>query len=250
MAPCTVWPSLPQDMQMANVYEFGVSVGAKATHRKFPPPEGYVNFEKKIQVYKWYGFKPPPRWGGYSPRPIDFAMVGRMPPAIPAWHEQNGDVDPLHPAGAGWYGVVIMHTSPKSELYQAGVTSIIPCKEQLLNRYTSIAVEAWTAGMVSVCAEETDSVVGDGRSDWDRNGNWLTADDEYNDYDDYEAEDYDAEEESAPMAGHGDGDGVLDPIPSGDEEEVPSETEAEVEDPVDTPSAPSTWRVPWRWGRN
>ena len=35
MLPCPVWPSLPQDMQMYNVYEKGVAVGAKANVKRF-----------------------------------------------------------------------------------------------------------------------------------------------------------------------------------------------------------------------
>ena len=47
------------------------------------------------------------------------------------------DTDVLNPRGSGYYAVIKMDLAPHSSLYKdLQIRSVIPCKEQLLNRYT------------------------------------------------------------------------------------------------------------------
>jgi hypothetical protein len=78
--------------------------------------------------------------------------------------------------------VVVIELSARSVLYRTyNLRTVIACKEQLLNRYTSESAEAWPIDSLVITAADSPPTTalgsipeGVGR----RNGVWMTADDE------------------------------------------------------------------------
>ena len=94
----------------------------------------------------------------------------------------DGAPDVSNPRGCGYYAVVVIELAPHSSLYRDfGLRTVIPCKEQLLNRYASSTVEAWpidartTAPTATAQPSHLETIPeGVGR----RNGVWVSVDDE------------------------------------------------------------------------
>jgi hypothetical protein len=90
--------------------------------------------------------------------------------------------DVTNPRGSGYYAVVMIELAPHSSLYKDfRLRMVIPCKEQLLNRYASERVEAWPldALMIVPAAQAASGHFGsipEGVSR--RNGLWAPVDDE------------------------------------------------------------------------
>ena len=94
----------------------------------------------------------------------------------------DGTPDVSNPRGSGYYAVVVIELAPHSRLYQDfNLRTVIPCKEQLLNRYASRTVEAWPIDALTIAPKATAQPShletipeGVGR----RNGVWASVDDE------------------------------------------------------------------------
>ena len=120
---------------------------------------------------------------------MTWAMLKRYPVAVPA----TGHEDAVNPRGSGYYGVVKLDLAEHAILYTGlKVKTVIPCKEQLLNRYTSEYVEAWPLDTLTVVPIEHEyrgmPSIPEGVSN--RNGLWLNVDDELVETSDLVAEDY------------------------------------------------------------
>ena len=88
-----------------------------------------------------------------------------------------------------------MDLAPHSTLYKdLQIRSVIPCKEQLLNRYASEMVEAWPLDTLSIVPSATTSGSNQLRSIPEgvcqRNGLWARVDDEIVESADMEAEEF------------------------------------------------------------
>ena len=69
----------------------------------------------------------------------------------PALLPPDGTPDVLNPRGSGYYAVVVIELAPHSKLYKNfNLRTVIPCKEQLRNRYTSEIVEAWPLDALTI----------------------------------------------------------------------------------------------------
>ena len=63
----------------------------------------------------------------------------------------DGAPDVLNPRRSGYYAVVVIELAPHSKLYKNfNLRTVIPCKEQLLNRYAYEMVEAWPQDTLSI----------------------------------------------------------------------------------------------------
>ena len=147
--------------------------------RTFEKPRGYVDFADK-----WTWIKDntsvvkPDSWPTKDPPEHVWGLLRRYPVATSC----DGRPDPLNPRGSGYYAVVVIELSTRSILYRAyNLRTVIACKEQLLNRYTSATAEAWPidALVVAPAASPPTTALGAipegvGR----RNGVWLTTEDE------------------------------------------------------------------------
>ena len=94
----------------------------------------------------------------------------------------DGMPDTLNPRGSGYYAVVVIELAAHSRLRQVfNLRTVIPCKEQLLNRYTSKTVEAWPldALVIAPATSPPSTTLGPiPEGVGKRNGVWATADDE------------------------------------------------------------------------
>ena len=88
----------------------------------------------------------------------------------------------MNPRGSGYYAVVVIELSTRSILHRTyGLRTVIACKEQLLNRYTSGTAEAWPidALVVAPAPSPPATTLGPIPEGVDRrNGVWLTTLDE------------------------------------------------------------------------
>ena len=136
------------------------------------------------------GFRPPSSWVDGQPDDLTWAMLKRYPVAVPAL----GDEDEMNPRGSGYYGVVRLDLAEHAILYTGlKVKTVIPCKEQLLNRYTNEWVEAWPLDTLTVvpAASASSAMPSIPEGVFERNGLWLNVDDELVERADMMAEDYD-----------------------------------------------------------
>jgi len=118
-------------------------------------------------------------------------LLKRYPVAVPA----VGNEIEANPRGSGYYGVVRMDLAEHADLYRCmKIRTVIPCKEQLLNRYTYDMVEAWPLDTLLVIPGPPPSA-SSGLSSipegvFQRNGVWLQVEDELVDRADMVAEEY------------------------------------------------------------
>ena len=158
--------------------------------RTFPAPPGYVKWEMKIIYFKKLsGYKPPNTWEDGEPSPLTWELLKRYPVAVPC----IGDESPLNPRGSGYYGVVRLDLAEHSNLRtKMGIQTVVPCKEQLLNRYDYEYVEAWpTDTLAIVPAPDTGGSMPSIPEGVDRrNGVWVLVEDELANYADMEAEEF------------------------------------------------------------
>ena len=104
-----------------------------------------------------------------------------------------GDSNPLNPRGSGYYGVVRLDLAEHASLYaNMQIRTVIPCKEQLLNRYDYEMVEAWPQDTLSIvpAAAETGQMPSIPEGVFWRNGPWAHAQEEVVEQADMEAEEY------------------------------------------------------------
>ena len=145
---------MPQAMREYFIHERGIPCGVDRKERVFPAPPGYVPWAEKWRIYKTCpGFNPPDSWVNGEPPELVWALLKRYPVAVPC----VGDPDILNPRGSGYYAVVKMDLAPHSTLYKdMQIRPVIPCKEQLLNRYASeMMVEAWPLDTLSIVPSAT-----------------------------------------------------------------------------------------------
>jgi hypothetical protein len=126
-----------------------------------------------------------------EPSELTWALLKRYPVAVSC----IGDPDVLNPRGSGYYAVIKMDLAPHSTLYRdLQIRSVIPCKEQLLNRYASEMVEAWPLDALTIAPSATALGPNQLRSIpegvYQRNGLWARVDDEVADTADMEAEEF------------------------------------------------------------
>ena len=111
----------------------------------------------------------------------------------------DGRPDPLNPRGSGYYAVVVIELSARSALYRTyNLRTVIACKEQLLNRYTSETAEAWPIDslVIAPAVSPPTTTLGPIPEGVERrNGVWMTANDEMS-YGADRAEDEDPSEPS------------------------------------------------------
>jgi hypothetical protein len=134
--------------------------------------------------------KKPDTWPSEDPPEFVWKLLQRYPVATSC----DGRPDPLNPRGSGYYGVVVIELSTRSVLRTTyGLTSVIACKEQLLNRYTSGTAEAWPIDALVVASAPdppAPRMLGPILEKIDRqNGMWLTTDDEVDRHADREEND-------------------------------------------------------------
>ena len=181
---------MPQAMMEYLIHEKGFPCGPDKKERTFPKPPDYVPWAEKLAIFKKRrGFRPPNSWVDGQPDDLTWAMLKRYPVAVPAL----GDEDEVNPRGSGYYGVVRLDLAEHAILYTGlKVKTVIPCKEQLLNRYTNEWVEAWPLDTLTVVPSASASSgmpsIPEGVSA--RNGLWLNVDDELVERSDMIAEDY------------------------------------------------------------
>jgi hypothetical protein len=180
MEPFVGGEALPMMMMMeCLIYEKGIACGKSQDLRTFKKPSGYVDFAvKSDHIKKFSKFEKPSSWPTEDPPDYVWALLRRYPVATSC----DGQPDTLNPRGSGYYAVVVIELAAHSRLRQVyNLRTVIPCKEQLLNRYTSETVEAWPldALVIAPATSPPTTVLGPipegvGR----RNGVWMTADDE------------------------------------------------------------------------
>ena len=135
------------------------------------------------------GFRPPPAWVNGDPPEYVWALMKRYPVALTC----NKTPDVLNPRGSGYYAVIKIDLAPHSMLYdKMKIRTVIPCKEQLLNRYASDMVEAWPldarAVVPAAAATGSSQLASIPEGVHRRNGLWARVDDEIVDTADMEAE--------------------------------------------------------------
>ena len=92
-------------------------------------------------------YKPPKSWVNGNPPEHVWACLKRYPVAVPC----TGVPDVMNPRGSGYYAVVKIELASHSTLYRDfHLRTVTPCKEQLLNRYTSETVEAWPLDALTI----------------------------------------------------------------------------------------------------
>ena len=158
----------------------------------FPKPPGYVEWSEKLKYFKACAdYEPPQSWEDREPGEVTWALLKRYPVAVPC----SGSICPLNPRGSGHYGVIRMDLADHAELYRSmEIRTVIPCKEQLLNRYAYEMVEAWPVDTLSIVPAAATAEPGQLQSILEgvfrRNGLWAQAEDEIIDQADIEAEEY------------------------------------------------------------
>ena len=161
------------------IYEKGIACGKSPSLQTFKKPSGYVDFAVKWENIKEFtNFQKPSSWPTDDPPDYVWALLRRYPVATSC----DGRPDPLNPRGSGYYAVVVIELSTRSALHRNyGLRTVIACKEQLLNRYTSGTAEAWPidALVVAPAASPPTTALGSIPEGVDRrNGVWLTTLDE------------------------------------------------------------------------
>jgi hypothetical protein len=196
MEPFKGGEALPMMMMECLIYERGVLCGGSQEPRTFEKPRGYVDFAAK---WAWIKdnttFEKPDSWPTKDPPEHVWGLLRRYPVATSC----DGRPDPLNPRGSGYYAVVVIELSTRSILHRTyGLRTVIACKEQLLNRYTSGTAEAWPidALVVAPAPSPPATTLGPIPEGVDRrNGVWLTTEDEVERHAD-RAEDEDSSEPS------------------------------------------------------
>ena len=191
MEPFRGGEALPMMMMECLIYEKGIACGKTKTMRTFKRPAGYVDFGVKWeQIKKFTDYKKPDSWPSDDPPDHVWALLRRYPVATSC----DGAPDVSNPRGSGYYAVVVIELAPHSRLYQDfNLRTVIPCKEQLLNRYASRTVEAWPMDALTIAPRATAQpshleTIPEGVDR--RNGVWASVDDEVSWYAD-RAEDED-----------------------------------------------------------
>jgi hypothetical protein len=161
------------------IYEKGVLCGGSQEPRTFDRPRAYVDFAVKWELIKKSpAFVQPDSWPSTEVPEFVWGLLRRYPVATSC----DGHPDPLNPRGSGYYAVVVIELSTRSALRRIhGLQAVIACKEQLLNRYTSVTAEAWPidALVISSAPSPPTMTLGPIPEGFDRrNGVWLTTDDE------------------------------------------------------------------------
>jgi hypothetical protein len=179
MEPFRGGEALPMMMMECLIYEKGISCGKSQDLRTFQKPSGYVDFAVKWNhIKKFTKFVKPSSWPTEDPPEYVWALLRRYPVATSC----DGEPDMLNPRGSGHYAVVVIELAAHSILHQTyNLRTVIPCKEQLLNRYTSETVEAWPidALVIAPAIPPPTTVLGPiPEGVCKRNGVWMTADDE------------------------------------------------------------------------
>ena len=118
------------------------------------------------------GWKAPSSWVNNRPGVLTWAMLKQYPVAVPC----DGSENEFNPRGSGYYGVVKLELAEHCELRSVlGVLTVIPCKEQLYNRYDYPMVQAWPADTLAVTPATGElSPIPEGVDH--RNGVWSTVD--------------------------------------------------------------------------
>ena len=133
----------------------------------------------------------------------------------------TGVDDPICPRGSGYYGVVKLTLAEDSPLYRDfNYRTVIPCKEQLLNRYDYEMVEAWPHEVMAVEPVENPGTETIPEEYTRRAGVWRTIEDELAQESDYQAEDFGEDDYDDAVA--------VDAAMDVDYTEVSSESSAEV----------------------
>ena len=153
-------------------------VGPDKKERTFPKLEDYVPWARKLEVFKrMKGYNPPENWINGEPDELTWSLLKRYPVAVPS----IGNEDSANPRGSGYYGVVRLDLAEHALLYRSlQVRTVIPCKEQLLNRYTNNDVEAWPLDTLTIVpdAPESHAMPSIPEGVARRNGLWLDVEDE------------------------------------------------------------------------
>ena len=196
MQPIPGIETLPQAMMECLIHERGIACGANKEVKWFPKPKGYVDFARKMLIFKQVpGWNPPDTWVGGEPSVLAWAMLKQYPVAVTC----DGSDNPLNPRGSGYYGVVKLELAAHCELRtQMGILTVIPCKEQLYNRYDYPMVEAWPADTLAVYPSTGDlSPIPEGVDN--RNGVWSPVEDLLHDWYECPVEDmvFDSESSSS-----------------------------------------------------
>jgi hypothetical protein len=178
MEPFRGGEALPMMMMECLIYEKGIACSKNKIVRTFRKPAGYVDLELKWEaIRKFTDYKRPSSWPSDDPPDHVWALLKRYPVSTSC----DGTPDVSNPRGSGYYAVVVIELAPHSKLYQNfNLRTVIPCKEQLLNRYTSSTV-AWPLDALTIAPATSASSShlgtipeGVGR----RNGLWAPVDDE------------------------------------------------------------------------
>ena len=170
---------MPMMMMECLIYEKGLPCGNNKVERVFPKPAGYVDFDQKWEaIRKFTDYKRPSSWPSDDPPDHVWALLKRYLVATSC----DGTPDVLNPTGSGYYAVVVIELAPHSKLDKDfNLRTVIPCKEQLLNRYTSDIVEAWPLDALTIVPAPSASsshlrTIPEGVGK--RNGLWAPVDDE------------------------------------------------------------------------
>jgi hypothetical protein len=171
--------TLPMMMMECLIYEKGVVCGGSQERRTFDPPRGYVPFARKWEVIKQSPtFVKPKSWPEPEIPELAWGLLRRYPVSTSC----DGRPDPVNPRGSGYYAVVVIELSERSALRRTfGLQAVIACKEQLLNRYTSMTAEAWPIDALVISTAPAPPAVALGplpEESGKRNGVWCTVEDE------------------------------------------------------------------------
>ena len=146
---------MPQALMECLIHEKGFPCGPNRKERILPRPPGYVEWKDKLRSFKaCAGYQPPSTWEDGEPNELTWGLLKRYPVSAPS----PGDQDPLNPRGSGYYGVVRMDLADHADLYRnMQIEKVIPCKEQLHNRYDYEMVEAWPLDTLSIVPAAVES---------------------------------------------------------------------------------------------
>ena len=182
---------MPQAMMEYLIHEKGFPCGADKEEQTFPKYVGYVEWSEKLKYFKaCVGYEPPRYWENREPTEVTWALLKRYPVGVSC----IGDAGPLNPRGSGYYGVIRMDLADQAELDRSmQIRKVIPCKEQLLNRYAYEMVEAWpvdTLSIVPAATAEPGQLQSIPEGVFRRSGLWAQAEDEIVDEAGMEAEEH------------------------------------------------------------
>ena len=128
--------------------------------------------EEKVAFYKGRGFMPPSSWAKNEndvempPDVLLEAVMAERPSIAPLRPEQEKNLDYSQggvncPAGQGYYEVVVVELHPETKVCKdGGVSVVIFCKEQILNRVVKSArpVLGWPTGAIRIGQAEAPGV--------------------------------------------------------------------------------------------